>query len=650
MIVDIRGSQFIDEHGRSLHLRGVNLGGSSKVPRQPNGSTWNKDCFFNHHQVSFIGRPFPLEEADEHYSRLKKWGLTFLRFLITWEAVEHEAPGIYDQGYLDYLFQVVKKAGEHDLYLFIDPHQDVWSRFSGGDGAPGWTFEVLGMDLTQFMNTGAAFTHQGIGTPYPRMLWTSNYSKFACATMWTLFYGGNVFAPETRVQGIPAQDFLQDHLINAVNQVVERLKGFDHVLGYETGNEPSQGFIGYADVNSIPSKVIAQGPSPSILQGMLLAAGFPQRVRLRSVWSNLLDLKRTTLLDPQGANLWQPGVEPIWKRNGVWDIDQSGEPYLLSPDHFAQVNGHRVDFDQDFFIPFVKKYAQAIQKVDPDTFIFLSPTPSDIRHGPSNYGIHDQEGIVHAPHWYDGFTVRSQTYLPWLGIDNQGDRLRFILGRNHKRKSFRQQIKRLAELSYSLLGGVPTVIAETGIPYNMGEKSAYQDGNFSAQISAMDDTLQALEANAVNFTLWNYTADNTNQHGDQWNEEDFSIFCRDQDSGSGDIHDGGRALQAVLRPYVYKTPGKLLRMSFNIGTKVFTCSFDWDAEIRAPVELFVPEFQYPHGFELINSHGDWFFHPESQVLEYTPTGNEGPHYITIAPRSPRPLNDQIGNYCPLAHS
>ena len=39
-----------------------------------------------------MGRPFPLEEADEHFRRLKAWGLTFLRFLVTWEAVAHEGP------------------------------------------------------------------------------------------------------------------------------------------------------------------------------------------------------------------------------------------------------------------------------------------------------------------------------------------------------------------------------------------------------------------------------------------------------------------------------------------------------------------------------------------------------------------------------
>jgi hypothetical protein len=30
-----------------------------------------------HAVVTFVGRPFPLEEAPEHFSRLRRWGLTF---------------------------------------------------------------------------------------------------------------------------------------------------------------------------------------------------------------------------------------------------------------------------------------------------------------------------------------------------------------------------------------------------------------------------------------------------------------------------------------------------------------------------------------------------------------------------------------------
>lgn len=105
------GPWFKDEKGRTLLLRGVNLGGSSKVPFTPDGATHKREEFFNHREVSFIGRPFPLDEADEHFARLRSWGFTFLRLLTTWEAIEHPGPGQYDLGYLEYLRKIVEKAG-----------------------------------------------------------------------------------------------------------------------------------------------------------------------------------------------------------------------------------------------------------------------------------------------------------------------------------------------------------------------------------------------------------------------------------------------------------------------------------------------------------------------------------------------------------
>jgi len=63
-VIRLDGPRILDEHGRTLMLRGVNLGGSSKVPARPDGATYRSQGFFNHREVSFVGRPFPLADAD----------------------------------------------------------------------------------------------------------------------------------------------------------------------------------------------------------------------------------------------------------------------------------------------------------------------------------------------------------------------------------------------------------------------------------------------------------------------------------------------------------------------------------------------------------------------------------------------------------
>lgn len=78
--------------GRTVFLRGVNLSGSTKQPFTPDLPSYKLDGFFDHKDVSFVGRPFPLNEADEHFARLRSWGFNFLRFLINWEAIEHSGP------------------------------------------------------------------------------------------------------------------------------------------------------------------------------------------------------------------------------------------------------------------------------------------------------------------------------------------------------------------------------------------------------------------------------------------------------------------------------------------------------------------------------------------------------------------------------
>ncbi|HEX6479170.1 MAG TPA: cellulase family glycosylhydrolase [Ktedonobacteraceae bacterium] len=622
-MITIEGPHFKDEAGRTLLLRGINLGGSSKVPFSPDGATHIRDGFFEHRDVSFVGRPFPLQEADEHFSRLQAWGFNFLRFLVTWEAIEHAGPGMYDQAYLDYVYEVVRKAQEYGFQVFIDPHQDVWSRFSGGDGAPGWTFEATGMDITTFQITGAAQVHQLYGDPFPRMVWPTNGARLAAGTMFTLFFGGNDFAPMLRIDGEPVQDYLQRHYIEAVKQIALRVRDLPNVIGYDTMNEPLSGFIGCKDANTY-NGLFKTGKCPTVFQTMLLGEGYPQDVE---VWEQRISGPKLTChhtVNSKMIRAWREGVSCTWRQHGVWDVTSDGTPRLLRPDYFSQVNGRQVDFSQDYYRPFANRFARELRSVHPDALIFLE---TEVRHKPPRWGAEDAQGIVYAPHWYDAFVLFMKQYSPFMGFDIFTGKL--VLGPRRIRKSFAQQLSTFREQSSQFLGGAPVLIGEIGIPFDLDNKKAYRTGNFGRQIRAMDRNMRALEDSLLNCTLWNYTADNTNMHGDQWNDEDLSIFSRDQQLHPKDIHSGGRALEALVRPYARAVAGEPLHMAFDISRKVFEFEYRHDTTITAPTELFVPNYQYPRGYVVEVSDGSFEVDRERQVVVYRHTETRDVHKIRI---------------------
>jgi hypothetical protein len=627
--IRIDGPWFKDEDGRTLILRGVNLGGSSKVP-YPDGATHVREGIFDHRNVSFVGRPFPLEEADDHFRRLRRWGFTFLRLLVTWEAVEHAGPGIYDREYLDYLCEVVRRAGEHGINLFVDPHQDVWSRLSGGDGAPGWTFEAAGLDLTRFAETAAAIVHALHGDPLPRMIWPTNDAKLAAATMFSLFFGGNDFAPRTLVDGEPIQGFLQRHYLAAMAQVARRLRGLPNVVGYDTLNEPSPGYIGWPDL-SAHDGLLRLGDSPTPFQSMLLGAGYPQEVEIWSLGLRGPRRRAAHLLNAEGASAWLAGHPDIWREHGVWDVDGAGQPRLLRPDYFAQVDGRPIGFGADYLRPFWEAYARTIRAVDPDAILFLEGPP---RAAPPRWDLEQVPNVVYAAHWYDGLTLATKTYIPTLGADFFSGRL--VIGRQRVRRSFARQLDSLRREAAQYLGGAPTLLGEFGIPFDLRAGRAYRTGDFSRQIQALDDTFQALEANLLSGTLWNYTADNDNERGDQWNGEDFSIFSRDQQEDPGDLDSGGRALVSAVRPYARAVAGKPLEMAYNPGRRVFDFKFRHDAAVQAPTEIFVPNAHYPEGYEVEVSDGDYTTDLTTQVLVYRHGDDLPVHHLRLRPVKGRP--------------
>ena len=622
--VRVRGNRLADSQDRTLMLRGVNLGGNSKIPTGVDALTQYRGSFFDHKNVSFVGRPFPLDEADEHFRRLHAWGFTFLRFLVTWEAIEHAGPGNYDDEYLAYLRAVVSKAGEHGFSVLIDFHQDVWSRWTGGDGAPGWTLEAAGFNIQNIARTYAAILHDISDRTRPHMTWFANATKLATATMFTLFFGGNDFAASTRIGDRSAQEYLQEHYINAALQVVSHLADLPCVIGYEPINEPSRGYIGWENI-TLPKIVYDHGITPSPIQSMLLGMGHSQNVGVwkRSLWGTRQSGVMT--LNTEAVRAWREDFNCIWRQNGVWDLDVHGRPQILRHHHFTEVNGAKIDFSGDYLLPFVKRFDKAIRSVSPGAILFIEGEPTA-----EIFGLFKGElpNAVYAPHWYDAISLIKKKYLGFIGVDNS--RRKLVLGAKRGRRSFAEQLKRFSAISEARLDGRPVIIGEIGVPFDLHGGKAYRTGDFTRQIMAIDRSLAAAEGALLGYALWNYNPDNDNRHGDHWNGEDLSIFSRDQRSDGSDINSGGRALEAIVRPYPIATAGMPVHLSFDYEEGIFTYTFRHEPGSEASTEIFVPSYQYPEDYVVDISDGSFEKDPDGQRLYYRHGTGKTDHTLRIS--------------------
>jgi endoglycosylceramidase len=138
--------------------------------------------------------PFRFGEADARL--LADEGFTVARIGFIWEAFEPQ-PGKYDDAYVKRIADLDNLLGRYGIRTLIDFHQDLWSRQTGGDGAPAWA--TLGP------TADASF-----------------------AAFW-------------RDDKAPDGVGIQTHFANAWHRAAEALKAHTNVLGLDPFNEPYPG-------------------------------------------------------------------------------------------------------------------------------------------------------------------------------------------------------------------------------------------------------------------------------------------------------------------------------------------------------------------------------------------------------------------------
>lgn len=187
----VAGRFLLDERGGTVTLRGLNIGGDSKVP------------------------PFRAIDDASQLDVLADWGVNVVRLLFAWEAFEPERDR-FDETYWGYYLATVDALHERGVHVIVDFHQDGFSRYATGgcgDGLPRW---ALG----------------GCAKPLPPD------NGPLCAS-W------GIMAVLDPITAGCFRDFYADKVgvrtsyLNMLSNVAERLADHEAILGYDMLNEPS---------------------------------------------------------------------------------------------------------------------------------------------------------------------------------------------------------------------------------------------------------------------------------------------------------------------------------------------------------------------------------------------------------------------------
>lgn len=300
-----------------------------------------------------------------------------------------------------------------------------------------WTLYAAGLNPKTFNKTQAALVHNTWPDPanFPKMIWSTNYTRLVCQTIFTLFWAGRDFAPKAIIDGQNIQDYLQNHFIAACKYLATKIHEAGDledsvIIGWESINEPNRGLIGYKDISVIPPEQRLQlGTSPTAFQAMLTGAGRACEIPTWDFGSFGPYQTGRELVDPEGEIAWLPADfddtiygwkrdpgwklgECLWAQHGVWDPATNE---LLRKDYFSKNprTGEALDYDKfinTYFMDHYRAFRDAIRSVHTSAIMLCQPPVMEIP--PALKGTQDDDpNMIHAAHFYDGLTLITKHWL-----------------------------------------------------------------------------------------------------------------------------------------------------------------------------------------------------------------------------------------------
>ncbi|HVA41885.1 MAG TPA: cellulase family glycosylhydrolase [Acidimicrobiales bacterium] len=265
-------AQMVDQYGRTVILRGVNVvgleddyyntsplgtGGYSATPFWPiDPAQYQGRCPSNSHGISEppvcevqAGRP-EYEQSSapgsgDDLAQMRALGFDVIRLPVSWSQLE-PIPGDYSSTYIDRIVQVVDWAAQQGIYVIIDMHEDNYSRFTPAS-APASAPPVLSASQESGNHADGAppWAVMSQGVPAEALAGQSVLNAYV-ETAFTNFWL-NRTPTNAAGQALPAGEApgtgLQDHYIGAMVQLAKRFVNDPTVVGYDIMNEPLPGFL-----------------------------------------------------------------------------------------------------------------------------------------------------------------------------------------------------------------------------------------------------------------------------------------------------------------------------------------------------------------------------------------------------------------------
>ena len=406
-------------------------------------------------------------------------------------------------------------------------------------------------------------------------------------------------------------------------EVAKRVGKYSHVIGFDSFNEPSSGFIGLS-LDSNPETIIPPGQIFTPYAAMRSAHGQPTSVPVANSIGVLTQRQR---VNKEGVSVWLDGVEDVWQKHGIWTPNNKK---CLQPKYFlvSPSTGKEVVFFRDYLNPFMVAMQAALEPHLKDCILFAEGDAfgEECFYWPSQTA---SPRVVNATHWYDGFTLFTRRFNEKFTLDTQ--KLTPKFGRKAVAELHKQDLSKIMHLPVDTDGStrleMPTLIGEFGIPYDMNNKAGFKTGNFGPHIAALHMYYDIFDELGLHSTQWNYCLSNSNQWGDDWNLEDLSVFSVDQQKEDFELDpdSGARALLGFSRPYAPKICGSKDFVHFT-RKGVFSTRL---SKLASSTEFNMRYFPFPANYDAGNfARATVVFLPDSQFL-VTDSGKENRQFVSL---------------------